>query len=81
MPRNHTSPEARRVVLTECHPDDYLTSQELAETLRVSDRLVRQWRHLGIGPAVTRVSPKKPVYRVGDVLAWLETQTKGGDAA
>lgn len=81
MPRNQTSTQARRVVLTECHPDDYLTSQELADTLRVSERLVRQWRYLGTGPTVTRVSAKKPVYRVGDVLAWLAAQTSGGDAA
>ena len=60
------------------HPDrgrfrvTYLTSQEVADLLRVSDKTIQRWRADGSGP---------PYYRLGgairyirdEVLEWIQT--------
>lgn len=51
--------------------DRLITSEELAEELRVKVDTLRQWRHKKTGPAFTRVG-RFVRYRRSDVDAYLE---------
>lgn len=51
----------------------YLTTQEVAETLRTSAETVRYWRHVGKGPKSFKVG-RRVLYDVTDVDAWLAQQ-------
>ena len=59
-----TSPEFRMPVL--------LTSQEVAQMLRVDRSTLSRWRTQGTGPRVVYLSPGSPRYLEKDVTAWLE---------
>lgn len=49
-----------------------LTTQELANLLRVNADTIRRWQREGtFGPKAVR-TPSKLLYRRSDVIAWLE---------
>jgi predicted DNA-binding transcriptional regulator AlpA len=56
------------------HPDDLLTSRELARSLKVSERAPENWRQHGNGPRYMRAGGRRVLYRWSDVLQWLETR-------
>ena len=49
----------------------FLTTDEVAELLRVNPSTVCRWRLSGRGPRVTWLSAKIPRYRKADVLDWV----------
>jgi hypothetical protein len=56
------------------HPNDFLTSIELARSLKVSKRAPENWRQHGVGPIYMRAGGRRVLYRWADVLQWLETR-------
>lgn len=52
--------------------DDFLTTDELANALRVSPRTPEGWRSIGDGPPWTRAGGRRVLYRWGDIIKWLE---------
>lgn len=48
----------------------YLTTQEVAETLRTSVETVRYWRHVNKGPRSFKVG-RRVLYAVEDVEAFI----------
>jgi predicted DNA-binding transcriptional regulator AlpA len=54
------------------HPDELLTSVELARVLKVSDRAPENWRQNGDGPPYIRAGGRRILYRWSDVLEWLD---------
>ncbi len=50
---------------------DYLTSEEVADWIRISQSTLCRWRQRGEGPRVTWLSAKCPRYRRTDVETWL----------
>ncbi|HUS96768.1 MAG TPA: hypothetical protein VMX97_08530 [Hyphomicrobiaceae bacterium] len=73
---HHLDRRAARLMedTAEGHPDDLLTTAELAEWLGTS----RQWLEIGrcksgnYGPPFIRLGPKQIRYRRCDVVRWLE---------
>ena len=57
---------------------DLLTSVEVAEIIRVPHATLRYWRHIGIGPKSFKMGPRRVLYRVEDVLAWVSEQYGAG---
>jgi excisionase family DNA binding protein len=57
-----------------------IDTRQLAENLQIPPRTLDQWAYLGKGPAFIRVGRHRR-YRQADVEAWLDSQTRGGDAA
>jgi DNA-binding transcriptional MerR regulator len=55
--------------------DALLTTDELAEALRVNPRTVRRWRSEGGGPPVMWAG-EVARYRWGDVVAWLRRRDR-----
>ena len=55
----------------EAMPDLYLTTQELAETLKVAPDTVRGWRKRGTGPRATMVGGAVR-YAWTDVQQWMQ---------
>ncbi|GAA1328827.1 hypothetical protein GCM10009592_17310 [Brachybacterium rhamnosum] len=51
--------------------DEYMTSAEVAQWLRVDKSTLCRWRTAGIGPRVTWLAPSLPRYARADVEAWL----------
>lgn len=49
----------------------YLTTEDVASTVRTSPATVRYWRHRGTGPRGVRVG-RRVLYAEADVAAWLE---------
>jgi hypothetical protein len=56
-------------------PERLMTTDELAEDLRISADTVRSWAHRGC-PCL-RISKKKLRWRQKDVLRWLEGRSNG----
>ena len=54
------------------HPDDLLTSSELAGALKISERTPENWRLKGTGPPFVRIGGRRILYRWRDVLEYLE---------
>lgn len=54
--------------------EEFLTTAELAELLRVPVDSIYQWRHKGEGPPAIRVG-KHLRFRRSAVDAWLESRT------
>jgi hypothetical protein len=59
---------------TSWHPDDLLTSSELAGSLKISERTPENWRLNGAGPPFIRVGGRRVLYRWRDVLEYLEAR-------
>jgi len=60
--------------------DEFLTTAELAELLRIPIETLYQWRHKGEGPPATRIG-RHLRFRRSSVDAWLETRTEPTTAA
>jgi excisionase family DNA binding protein len=58
----------------------YMTTAEVADTVRTPIETVRYWRHVNKGPKSFKVG-RRVLYAVEDVEAWLEKARNGGDAA
>lgn len=54
-----------------------MDSAELAERLNISAATLRYWRHRGDGPKWFKMGPRRVMYRVSDVQAWLDRQYDG----
>jgi DNA-binding transcriptional MerR regulator len=52
---------------------DLRTSAEVAELLGVSAGCLRHWRQKGEGPPFARLGPRKIVYDMNDLAAWVQT--------
>jgi predicted DNA-binding transcriptional regulator AlpA len=48
-----------------------LTTNEVAELLRVNRSTLSRWRAAGVGPRTVWLSPSTPRYRSADVEDWL----------
>ncbi len=51
-----------------------LTTNEVAEMLRIPVATLRWWRHEGTGPKAFKLGARKVMYRKSDVDAWLESR-------
>ncbi|KQT89326.1 DNA-binding protein [Marmoricola sp. Leaf446] len=49
---------------------EFMTTEELAATLRTADDTVRYWRHVGKGPKSFKVG-RRVLYAVEDVEAFI----------
>jgi hypothetical protein len=58
--------------------DDLLTTGGVATWLGVSTQWLEIARSKNYGPRYVRVSPRRIMYRRGDVLVWLVARTRGG---
>ena len=56
------------------NPDDLISSNELADVLKVSLRLPESWRLQGVGPKYIRVGGRRVLYRWGDVTEYLNSR-------
>lgn len=54
---------------------ELLAPTELAQRLAKSTAVLANWRYLGIGPQFIKLG-RSVRYRVGDVEAWLDEQTR-----
>jgi predicted DNA-binding transcriptional regulator AlpA len=54
---------------------ELLTAVELAEKLKTPAAVLANWRYRGIGPKFIKLG-KSVRYRVSDVDAWLDAQTR-----
>lgn len=57
------------------HPDDLLTTEEVAAWMGTSDQFVELGRLKGYGPPYKRLSPRVVRYKRSDVLKWLKSHT------
>jgi excisionase family DNA binding protein len=65
-------------------PRTYLTSQEAAEYLGVTDRAMIEWRRRGGGPPYVRLGGSRSGrvrYDVREIDAWMRAQTHAHTAA
>jgi hypothetical protein len=53
---------------------EFLTTAELADLLRVSDRALELWRKRRYGPRFIRLGPTRILYCRRDIEEWLETR-------
>lgn len=53
---------------------DLMTTQEVADYIKVPAATLRYWRHQGNGPKGFRLGGKKVMFRRQDVDAWLMEQ-------
>ena len=53
------------------HLPTFLTTEEVADLLRVNRSTVCRWRLAGCGPRVTWLSAKIPRYQKADVISWV----------
>jgi predicted DNA-binding transcriptional regulator AlpA len=53
---------------------DLRTSKEVAELLGVSVGCLLHWRQKGDGPPFARLGPRKIVYDMRDLAAWLQSR-------
>jgi len=51
---------------------EYLKLPELALLMRCSARTIQRLLETGEGPPVIRISERRMIFRVGDVIEWLE---------
>ena len=56
------------------HGDEFLTSVELAQVLKVSERLPETWRLQGIGTKFIRAGGRRVLYRWSDVTEYLNSR-------
>ncbi|MEN4420638.1 helix-turn-helix transcriptional regulator [Mycobacteroides chelonae] len=60
--------------------DQWLTRPEVGRRLRVPEKTLAQWAHLGKGPKYHKFVGRCR-YRLSDVVAWENAQLTGGSAA
>ena len=65
----------------EGHPDDILTTRELAAWLEVSTQFLEIGRCKGYGPPWIAYSRRSIRYRRRDVLLWLDERTRSHTSA
>lgn len=54
--------------------NEFLTTREVCELLRISYPTLNRWRYKGHGPAHVALTAKKIMYRAGAVRAWIAAQ-------
>lgn len=62
-------------------PAKYLTETEVAARLGVSRPTLYRWRRAGIGPAWTRLGPRRLAFDAAALDAWLASQERAPIAA
>jgi hypothetical protein len=60
---------------TTATPSDYLNETGLEARYNIAPRTAQRWRSSGEGPPFVRVGPRRVMYRIADVEAWLATRT------
>ncbi|MGE5569427.1 MAG: helix-turn-helix transcriptional regulator [Rhodospirillales bacterium] len=63
------------------HPAAMLNEYEAAAIVGASVKTLRRWRCDGAGPRYAKVNGFTVRYKLGDLLAWLESQPTGGGSA
>lgn len=58
---------------------DFLTTEEVAATMRTTPSTVRYWRHAGTGPQGTRIG-RRVLYDRVDVDAWIAEHKQVAEA-
>jgi predicted DNA-binding transcriptional regulator AlpA len=66
---------AHQLVDASFHPEETLSTKEVAAWLGVSVQFLEIGRTRGYGPRFVRVTKRLVRYRVGDVLDWLKART------
>lgn len=61
-----------RVTDVRVNPPVFMTTEEVAQFLRVSSERVFQWRKDGTGPAYCGPTSRTIRYHVDDVVAWMK---------
>jgi predicted DNA-binding transcriptional regulator AlpA len=53
----------------------FLTQEETAQRLNLTQRTLERWRRIGEGPRFVRLGPRRIAYREVDLDAWAEART------
>tara|TARA_R110000850_G_scaffold81267_1_gene174723 strand:+ start:231 stop:431 length:201 start_codon:yes stop_codon:yes gene_type:complete len=61
-------------------PDHHIPTVEAALFLGVTPKTLRNWRARKIGPAWARPGLRTVVYRVGDLIAFMEARRQTAEA-
>lgn len=56
--------------------DDFLTEQEVADSLRISRQTLQKWRADSCGPNYVLLGRRTVRYRKADIMKWVEESTK-----
>lgn len=78
-PTTTSSPRPARPSFGDYHPDDVVSRKDAAALIGVSPRTTEDWARDGKGPPFHKFGTGRSariVYRVGDLLAWLEAQRR-----
>jgi predicted DNA-binding transcriptional regulator AlpA len=70
-----TTPATTPPDLLAGHPDELLTTPEVAAILRLSTKTLENWRWRKEGPPYQRISRRAIFYRRGDLQQWVHDQT------
>ncbi len=54
------------------NPDHHIRTAEAALFLGLSPKTLGNWRVRRVGPAWSKAGARAVVYRVGDLIAWVE---------
>lgn len=74
-----SSTASQRPSFGDYHPDDVVSRKIAAALIGVSPRTTEDWARAGKGPPFRKFGTGRSariVYRVGDLLAWLDSQTR-----
>jgi predicted DNA-binding transcriptional regulator AlpA len=66
---------AHQLIHVDFHPEETLSTKEVAAWLGVSPQFLEIGRSRGYGPEFVRISKRLVRYRVRDVLDWLKSRT------
>lgn len=78
-PTTTSSPRPTRPSFGDYHPDDVVSRKDAAALIGVSPRTTEDWARDGKGPPFRKFGTGRSariVYRVGDLLAWLDAQRR-----
>lgn len=78
-PHTPTPTTASRPSFGDYHPDDHVSRPIAAALMAVSPRTTEDWARDGKGPAFRKLGTGRSariVYRVGDLLEWLNAQAR-----
>lgn len=53
----------------------FYTPAEVARLLRTTEGTLRFWRYKGEGPKAIRISDNKVLYRISDVMAYIDSRS------